>query len=1137
MRKLSKKISMLMVLAMLVGLFSGVVSASAASAWSFKSKNYNVAVDGTVVMGNKEYADFDLLKDGKAPTGYTVTWASSDENVVWVNAKTGQLRVNKLGMADIGDKAVISATFTNTATKKSATRSFVIAYGTPEYKLVAKIGDVVLGEETLAVGESYKLATTVLDEAGNSVDFKTCKLYRNYFIDGKEIANPYVPEKAGEVTITVAAFTAKADMKDLSKAVQTVEYKVIATTGAFAAEASSVYEFTATGKFAQDAAFTVVKNGTQKVAVKSVKVAENGASAVITLTNKLTDGIYTITCDEQTVDVDVDDEMAVEIKIYEDGDVVYTGDSTPNNGTSNKDLVYVHYDVFNQYGDSIRKSCTITWSSNVDEYENNKNLGILTLQNKSGADFRFSDLIVLNGVAMNNGKKPINVTANMKVSLDHAASKVEVIGVVKNNSNVLLQEVPANFVGGEYSLVFKMFDRDGFEMVYNNVQAEADFSFNSMDPLLISDIKDDTPADFGTVYIDGVAYGKLALQPGLQAKFGGYAEIKAISNKTGIESNYNLRVVSDQIVQEFTILEPESIVARNNVNGDATGIDLKYIALDEEGDEITDFRALYKAISFSSSDFKLVENNEGKAVLKYTVDVNAIKPEKSYDASAIVTTILYTVSGNSATKQINIKLDRIASETKEYTGDTNVLEGGSIEVKFPTSWNAGTLQFLDQYGDTIVGNKLFRSTKDVVAGAIDYAGGSLFEQRLVGVRVKKAPAGSYDLGGIFDITGTSVTAPGYTGSDYIFFDPFTTSNFFFNAGQSVTTAVEEYPVEFVLYDAIKKEFVGGSDLIVTFKVADLSQVVEFTVGVEDSYLEDNNDKAVKANNLKGKLRNGATVAVPTGCTATGTAIVNVDYVLRDYDFVDVGVPVLDDSNKLVNGAVTGVAFGAAGLPANNTIIDDSYVTNDLIYKDQSQRTPDGWFKDRKLAYDVTATVYSRGVGAGGSNQFRGTAKATIEYGDVERLYVKFGFDDNAATWITKHTEAYVNATNGVIKYSDLTKYINNVEDTYNDYMNGMWGGSFSPLGTIAITATVTKAVEGGKGLVEDGKLGTVNGMLAVENAELSAEDVMITGAEIGDTFVVTYTVAGHPVTHTINFTVGSDTTAWFSDYNTVCDYR
>ena len=103
MRKLSKKISMLMVLAMLVGLFSGVVSASAASAWSFASSKYAVAVNGSINMESKEYADFDLLKDGKAPAGYTVAWASSDEDVVWVNAKNGQLRATKFGVAEDGD--------------------------------------------------------------------------------------------------------------------------------------------------------------------------------------------------------------------------------------------------------------------------------------------------------------------------------------------------------------------------------------------------------------------------------------------------------------------------------------------------------------------------------------------------------------------------------------------------------------------------------------------------------------------------------------------------------------------------------------------------------------------------------------------------------------------------------------------------------------------------------------------------------------------------------------------------------------------------------------------------------------------------------------------------------------------------
>ena len=180
-----------------------------------------------------------------------------------------------------------------------------------------------------------------------------------------------------------------------------------------------------------------------------------------------------------------------------------------------------------------------------------------------------------------------------------------------------------------------------------------------------------------------------------------------------------------------------------------------------------------------------------------------------------------------------------------------------------------------------------------------------------------------------------------------------------------------------------------------------------------------------------------------------------------------------------------------------------------------------------------------------------SGKGSVAYGDVDRLYVRFDCAPAwAKPWIKRDTEAYVKATNGVIMYSDLRTYIDNTFDTYDDSMNGHWGGNVSPLDPKAITVTITKAVEGGKGLVEDGKVGVhANGMLAVTKAEeaiiltkdangnYTNDEVMITGAEIGDKFIATYTIDGHPVTHTINFTVGSDTTAWFSDHNTDCDYR
>ena len=67
MRKLSKKISMLMVLAMLVSLFSGIVSASAASKWSFYDRETKEVVDvkETYYMEKNQYANFDLYCEGE----------------------------------------------------------------------------------------------------------------------------------------------------------------------------------------------------------------------------------------------------------------------------------------------------------------------------------------------------------------------------------------------------------------------------------------------------------------------------------------------------------------------------------------------------------------------------------------------------------------------------------------------------------------------------------------------------------------------------------------------------------------------------------------------------------------------------------------------------------------------------------------------------------------------------------------------------------------------------------------------------------------------------------------------------------------------------------------------------------------
>ena len=222
MRKLSKKISMLMVLAMLVSLFSGVVSASAASSWSFANKTDDVivAVKETIEMEKNQFADFDLYKDGKAfdTDVYTVKYVSSDADVVWVDAKNGKLRADKFGKAEAGDTATISALIENKNTGAKTTQSFFIEIAADEveeveYAITTKIGDAVLGAEALTAGAEYALTSTVTAD-GKAIDATVA-----YTVAGKTVTSLKF-DAAGEYTVTA---TASVD----GKVVKSVDAKVV----------------------------------------------------------------------------------------------------------------------------------------------------------------------------------------------------------------------------------------------------------------------------------------------------------------------------------------------------------------------------------------------------------------------------------------------------------------------------------------------------------------------------------------------------------------------------------------------------------------------------------------------------------------------------------------------------------------------------------------------------------------------------------------------------------------------------------------------------------------------------------------------------------------------------------------------
>jgi len=221
MKEMKKRLSLILVLSLLIGMFGNVVMASAASSWSFKTKSgYTVEVGGTINMQKNEFQDFNLYKSGSEITQkdsrYTVTWSSSDETVIWIDAKNGKARADKAKtMTEEYGEATITAKIRNKTTGAVAYRSFNVTVGTliPEAPavdyLVLQFADGTDASQTLKMDTVYELETIAYDDENKVIPEEEVRLYYAYFCDDAGITltgSSFKATKDGEYTIIVAGF-------------------------------------------------------------------------------------------------------------------------------------------------------------------------------------------------------------------------------------------------------------------------------------------------------------------------------------------------------------------------------------------------------------------------------------------------------------------------------------------------------------------------------------------------------------------------------------------------------------------------------------------------------------------------------------------------------------------------------------------------------------------------------------------------------------------------------------------------------------------------------------------------------------------------------------------------------------------
>lgn len=111
-------------------------------------------------------------------------------------------------------------------------------------------------------------------------------------------------------------------------------------------------------------------------------------------------------------------------------------------------------------------------------------------------------------------------------------------------------------------------------------------------------------------------------------------------------------------------------------------------------------------------------------------------------------------------------------------------------------------------------------------------------------------------------------------------------------------------------------------------------------------------------------------------------------------------------------------------------------------------------------------------------------------------------------------EVTIKANAGVLTYADLMQAVDGAANNYGAYTGFGWDGDKTNNG---VKITISQAMEGNDGLT--------SANLLIPCASSSTNATMITGAEIGDTFIATFEL--NYTSLAVKFTVGADQTAFF----------
>lgn len=546
------------------------------------------------------------------------------------------------------------------------------------------------------------------------------------------------PNKAGKsVTVKVKGSAVKATVKSATK----LEVKALKKGSATVTITSKKSKKTAkiTVKVTEKAAATAAPSASaapasQAPAESAAPTASADASAAPSADVSAAPGESTA----PSVEPSREPSVVTEIKIL--NDVALTNED----GTK----AYVYYDVLDQYGESMRTTEDIQWTTSPNTKKVDKTAGKITFETTTADKFTYGKLLYLNGVHVKTG---VTKNTSVTVGLEQAVDTIVFGGFVNKNNPTKkvddkeIDHLPANFAKNTYYMLFQTKDQNGnlLDVTESDEYGAKNVTFISSNPLLMTIDSNNTK----TYTIDGVDYAAIAVEPAQYVDKGGEVNVTAIGNKTGGKTPINIRIGETPQLQSLVLSAPKEVVA----DGD-TGVKIPYVAKDTKGNEVTNYETIVRSsnsLQLSASDgttLTLKEENDGTAGIYWsdntasggfnpkddsaTGTYSKSEVSNGIDRNVSLTSIVVGGESNNfilpvSDARIPTQVTGLANMNNASVGDYMVASGSAVVTLYDktdvVAWDP-IFQFKDQYGKELDAYKaaaFFKYAKNNNFGSTD----------------------------------------------------------------------------------------------------------------------------------------------------------------------------------------------------------------------------------------------------------------------------------------------------------------------------------------------------------------------------------------------------------------------------------